>query len=216
VGAARRAAERELDADDPIGQPANLTPRTRQALRLAVEAARAAGSPEGGPAPRVSGMVREGSNLALLVLGAMEIDPQQVVDALGGPATAGATGQAGADRPGRRFDRAAASALERSVVEALTLGHNYVGCEHLLIGLVEEPDGAGGRALRAAGAEARATRRSVVAALSGYTHLRAQAAGRPAADALTTAIQRELQPITSRLDRLEQRLTALAATPGEG
>ena len=52
----------------------------------------------------------------------------------------------------------AANALELTVVEAIALGHNYVGCEHLLLGLLAEPYGAGGEVLRALGVELRAVR----------------------------------------------------------
>jgi len=57
------------------------------------------------------------------------------------------------------------------------MGHNYIGCEHLLLGLIAEPDGTAGQVLRALGAEHRLTRRAVTAALAGYVHLRAQTQG---------------------------------------
>ena len=61
----------------------------------------------------------------------------------------------------------AANALELTVVEALSLGHNYVGCEHLLLGLVAEPDGTAGQVLRGLGAEQRTVRQVVSAASPG-------------------------------------------------
>jgi ATP-dependent Clp protease ATP-binding subunit ClpC len=107
------------------------------------------------------------------------------------------------------------------VTEATSLGHNYVGCEHLLLGLISEPDGTAGQILRGLGAEPRLTRRAVSAALAGYVHLRAQGvaeagsaggganaggAGAGAAEAVAAVIQRELQPLIQRLERLEERL----------
>jgi ATP-dependent Clp protease ATP-binding subunit ClpC len=92
------------------------------------------------------------------------------------------------------------------------LGHNYVGCEHLLPGLIAEPDGSAGRILRGQGAELRLTRRAVAAALVGYAHLstRRAAGGAPAAQVtasgLAAAIRQELQPLAQRVERLEQRL----------
>ncbi|TDB94418.1 hypothetical protein E1267_42800 [Nonomuraea longispora] len=96
----------------------------------------------------------------------------------------------------------------------------YVGCEHLLLGLVAEPDGVAGQVLRGLGAEPRLARRAVVAALAGYVHLRGEAQqGTPAAQAgqtagesavqarLTAAIRQELQPFVQRLERLEERLS---------
>ncbi|MFY1702284.1 Clp protease N-terminal domain-containing protein [Micromonospora sp. WMMA1923] len=104
---------------------------------------------------------------------------------------------------------AAANALELTVTEAIALGHNYVGCEHLLLGLVTEPDGAAGQVLRTAGAEARLTHRAVTAALAGYAHLRAQApAPTPAGDParLLAALDERLRPLLARIDGLERRL----------
>ncbi|MFI7420833.1 Clp protease N-terminal domain-containing protein [Nonomuraea sp. NPDC049684] len=96
-----------------------------------------------------------------------------------------------------------------TVTEATAMGHNYVGCEHLLLGLVTEPDGTAGQVLRALGAEPRLVRRAVTAALAGYVHLRAQtsAAGDPA-QALAAAVRQQVQPLIERIERLEQNLGA--------
>jgi ATP-dependent Clp protease ATP-binding subunit ClpA len=138
------------------------------------------------------------------------------------------SGRAG-DEPGGpalHFSGLAANALELAVTEAIGLGHNYVGCEHLLLGLISEPDGAAGQTLRSLGAEYRPTRRVISAALLGYTHMQAQkreqgqaqgggagqapGSGVPAsaevAKALTQAVHRELRPFVERLERLEKRL----------
>jgi ATP-dependent Clp protease ATP-binding subunit ClpA len=108
------------------------------------------------------------------------------------------------------------------VTEAISLGHNYVGCEHLLLGLASETEGTGGAVLRDLGADARPVRRAVTAALAGYTAIsaskqaRAQAAsqasqpGQPGAGQilamLREAVRREMQPFAERLERLEERL----------
>jgi ATP-dependent Clp protease ATP-binding subunit ClpC len=98
--------------------------------------------------------------------------------------------------------------LELTETEAIALGHNYVGCEHVLLGLISEPDGTGGNVLRALGIDLRSTRRAVVAALSGYTHLRAQTGNNTPAEAATmiaTAVRQELRPILDRIERLEHQ-----------
>jgi ATP-dependent Clp protease ATP-binding subunit ClpC len=113
-----------------------------------------------------------------------------------------------------RFSSPAANALELTVTEATALGHNYIGCEHLLLGLIAEPDGAAGRVLRALGAEPRLARRAVAAALAGYVHLRAQggtetetpAVPADTAKALATAVRHELQPLQRRIERLEEHV----------
>jgi ATP-dependent Clp protease ATP-binding subunit ClpC len=103
---------------------------------------------------------------------------------------------------GQRFSGPAANALEQAVSEATALGHNYVGCEHLLIGLVAEPDGVAGQVLRALGAEPRLTRRAVAAAVAGYAHLKTKAGPKDPAD----AIREELRPLIARIERLEARI----------
>ena len=55
------------------------------------------------------------------------------------------------------------------MTEAIGLGHNYVGCEHLLLGLVAESDWSAGEVRRSLGADYRPVRRAVSAALAGYT-----------------------------------------------
>jgi len=89
-----------------------------------------------------------------------------------------------------------------SVGEAIGLGHNYVGCEHLLVALAAETDGVAGDLLRSRGADARSVRRAVAAALAGYAH-QARTATPPAG--LLTAVRAELAPLIERIERLESR-----------
>ncbi|GAA1263925.1 hypothetical protein GCM10009677_14510 [Sphaerisporangium rubeum] len=208
ITAIRVTAFGNLDADDPTGRLTQFTERARAVLRLAVEQARAAGAPAVGTEHLLGAMVAEGSNLALHVLRAIDIDPVRLAEALADDAADDAAGDAGrAGEPARHFSAEAAAALELTVGEATGLGHNYVGCEHLLLGLVAEPDGAAGQTLRGLGADLRLTRRAVTAALAGYVHLRAQtgAAQAPAAEALKAVVRAELQPLVARIERLEAR-----------
>lgn len=170
VTAIRETVLTEVDFDRPAGAPALLTPRTRTVLKMA--AARAG---ESGVETEhlLEAMLEEGTNLALHVLRAMDIDPERVRRDL-----AARAGEGGERGTASRFGVRAANALEFAVNEATSLGHNYVGCEHLLLGLVSEPDGLAGEVRRGLGAEPRPTRRAVVAALAGYVHLRAESAGR--------------------------------------
>ncbi|WP_436762052.1 Clp protease N-terminal domain-containing protein [Streptosporangium sp. V21-05] len=214
VTAIRETALDTSDLDDLTARLTQFTPRAREVVKLAVDQARALGTAEVGTEHLLGGILAEGRNLALHVLGALEIDPEEIrrrLDRLSldtpAPAAAGAE---------LAFGAPAAAALEMTVTEATSLGHNYIGCEHLLLGLVAEPDGAGGRILRELGAEHRLTRHAVSAALAGYVHLRAQTqATTPpppqvlpadAANALSAAVREELRPVLLRLERLEERL----------
>ncbi|MEU4807130.1 Clp protease N-terminal domain-containing protein [Actinosynnema sp. NPDC023587] len=211
VAAIRAAALGDLSGGDPTGGLSQFTDRARAAIRLGIERARADGAAMVGTGHLLHGLLAEGNNLALHVLRAMEIEPERVADQRVEPA---GTSDAAGTTPADRFDGPAANALELTITEAVTLGHNYVGCEHLLLGLIAEPDGAGGQVLRAAGAELRSTRGAVVAALAGYVHLRATTAGggaSPAAD-IVAVLRQQLQPLVDRIERLEERLDLPAQT----
>ncbi|MFE2381583.1 Clp protease N-terminal domain-containing protein [Streptomyces misionensis] len=209
VTAIRETPLADLD-DEPTGALAHFTARTRTVLKLAVERAREAGAPRMGTEHLLGAMVDEGTNLAFHVLRAMEIEPEQVGRDLARRQSE-AQGTDPTDSDPRRFDGPAANAMELAVTEAISLGHNYIGCEHLLLGLVAEPDGVAGQVLRALGTDPKLARRAVTAALAGYVHLRAESGqGQPAAagaqQALAAAIRQELEPLTQRIAQLEEHL----------
>ncbi|GGS28116.1 MULTISPECIES: ATP-dependent Clp protease ATP-binding subunit [Actinokineospora] len=171
----------------------NFTDRARTAVRMGIDAARADNAPEVDTGHLLRGMLDEGDNLALRVLAALDISPDRVRRAIESPRGGGEA---------TRFSSDAANALELAVTEAVALGHNYIGCEHLLLGLATEPDGPGSAALRAAGAEPRALRAAVTAALAGYVHLRAQT-GEMSAGVIAAA----LKPLVERIEALERRIS---------
>jgi ATP-dependent Clp protease ATP-binding subunit ClpC len=197
VTAIRETAVADLSEAELAARLTHFTARARDVLRLGIEQARAAGEPAG-TGHVLAGLLAEGRNMGLQILRSMEIEPSRIERDLAQRALGEGNG-GGPDR----FSGPAASALELAVSEATAFGHNYVGCEHLLIGLVVEPDGIAGQELRSLGAEPRLTRRAVAAAVAGYVHLRSQLA--PAGD--TAAIVRqEVQSLVQRIERLEARL----------
>jgi ATP-dependent Clp protease ATP-binding subunit ClpA len=238
VTAIRQATLGQVPLDDPAGRMAHFTAKARAAVGLAVRSARASGSDTVGTEHLLTGLLADDTNLAVVVLTSMEIEPAAIRQALAAagvsaaaaeataasaaPAPAPAPAPVGASGGALRFSGPAANALELAVTEAISLGHNYVGCEHLLLGLATETEGAGGAALRDLGADSRPVRRAITAALAGYTAIsaskqaRVQAAsqanqpGQPGAGQMLTmlreAVRRELQPFAERLERLEERL----------
>jgi ATP-dependent Clp protease ATP-binding subunit ClpC len=215
VTAIRETASTTSDLAAALADLSHFTQRARTAIQLGHEQGRTAGAASIGTEHLLGGILAEGGNLALQVLRALEIEPDRIWSEI----VQRAPGREGTieDDPPLRFGELAANALELAVTEATSLGHNYVGCEHLLLGLISEPDGTAGRILRALGAEPRLTRRAVSAALAGYVHLRAQGVGGAggggnaggaggSAEAVVAVIQRELQPLIQRLERLEERL----------
>jgi hypothetical protein len=174
------------DADLAERLPA-FTARAVSVLTMARDTA----DPVVSTAGLLDGIIAEGANLALQVLRSMEVEPQRLA------------GVSSAEPGGPSFSTPAATAIELAVGEATALGHNYVGCEHLLIGLAAEPDGAAGRVLREAGVDGKAVRRAVSAALAGYSHLRAQTAPQPTA--IAQLLRAELEPLVRRIEALEAR-----------
>lgn len=195
VGAIRATTIGDLSESDPTAGLTQFTPRARQAVKLGIQRARERGAAEIGTRDLLHGMLTEGANLALHVLRSLDVEPRVVLREVERDAE---TGEHGA---GTRLSRTAANAMELTVVEAILMGHNYVGCEHLLLGLVAEPDGAGGEVLRGLGVESRRTRQAVGSALAGYVHLRAN---EDATAQLTAVVEKALEPVLGRLSRLEQ------------
>jgi ATP-dependent Clp protease ATP-binding subunit ClpA len=203
ITAIRQTVLTDLTEDDVAELVPHFTGRAGIALTLAVGQARQTGATHVGTGPLLGGMLAEGGNLALQILAAIDIDPAQVRVGL----EASTATEPGADQDGLHFSTAAATALELTVGEATGLGHNYVGCEHMLIGLAAEPDGVAGEVLRGLGADARTVRRAVTAALAGYAHLQSNNSAPSAVGSLRTAVRAELAPLVRRIERLESQLT---------
>lgn len=219
ITAIRSAALADLTREDLAATFPNVTARARDAIAHAVEAARERGAALAGTGDLLAGVLAQEGNLALRVLELMEIDPAVARARLDDREEDGPGGPGRGD--GLRWGGPAAAALELAATEAIASGHNYIGCEHLLVGLVTEPDGTAGRVLRDLGAEQRAVRRTVESALMGYTHLRAQqaatqgaAGGQNPAQAVAALVRAELQPLLQRLDRLERHAGLDPEAPG--
>jgi ATP-dependent Clp protease ATP-binding subunit ClpA len=202
---------REIAATPVHDLPAEpLLPFTARVVRILQAAERSAA---GDGQRQIDGerllraVLDDGDSLAVRVLGALDITVPQMraeldrrtPDAVGGePLSARAAGRLSSDL---------ARVLELAANESSGLGNSYIGTEHLLLGLIAEPDGVAGHALRALGADLRVTRRTVAAALLGYGA--GAAAQRTAGQAgeITAAIRAELAPVLARIERLESQLS---------
>jgi ATP-dependent Clp protease ATP-binding subunit ClpA len=183
--------------DRPIpGVLARLTCRARKVITLAERQARAGSRNAVGTEHLLLGILDEGGNLAIKVLGSLEIE----VDDLRAELVASMTAQDD-PREGRvPFTPMAKRALEQTTKEGLGLGHNYIGCEHLLLGLLATEDGLASQVLRRMGLELRTTRRAVVTALMSIGHARADS---PAPRSVGSDA---IDQILRRLDAIEARL----------
>ncbi|MDJ0381881.1 Clp protease N-terminal domain-containing protein [Streptomyces sp. G-G2] len=166
MGVTRQAVQKRFvpksDNDlDPSQGFSRFTPRARNVVVSSQSEALAAGGAEIRPEHLVLGLLAEPEGLAALALGAQGIDPAAVRAA----ATAALPPRAADGEvpdPARLipFDAHAKKALELTFREALRLGHNYVGTEHILLALLELEDGEGvltGLGVSKAAAEANVT-----------------------------------------------------------
>jgi hypothetical protein len=122
------------------------TDRARRVLVCAQEEARLLNHNFIGTEHILLGLIREGDGVAAQVLASLDIGLQAVrekVEETIGPAGASLTGSP-------PFTPRAKKVLELSLREALQLGHNYIGTEHILLGLVREGEGVEPGALRCA------------------------------------------------------------------
>jgi ATP-dependent Clp protease ATP-binding subunit ClpC len=193
---ALRGSEEAPVTEQDFGPFTRFTPRARKAVALAQDEAHELRHGAVGPEHLLLGVLDEGGNLALEVLGALEVEPDDVrselMASMEGPAE---------KAPGRvRFAPLAKKALQAALREALGLGHNYIGCEHLLLGLVATEEGLASMVLRRMGVELRTTRRVVPTALAGHIHRQGQVPPPPPPSAL--------DEILRRLDEIERRLAS--------
>src|ERR671920_380025 len=123
-------------ADHLIG---HFVDRARNVVVASQNEARAAANPEIRPEHLVLGLLAEPEGLAVRALVAQKITTEAVRQA-----AAAALPDAAAELPALiPFDAAAKKALELTFREALRLGHDYVGTEHILLALLEVEDGSG-------------------------------------------------------------------------
>ncbi len=138
-----------------------FTERAEQALRLAHEAAAELGHSHVGSEHMLLGLIREGSGVAARALAAAGVTDEQIhqmiVENIG-------TGEPGESTPQGLTPRAK-RIIEIAMAEAVRLGHNYVGTEHLLMGLLREGDCFAARMLAASGVDAQRLYMSVLGML---------------------------------------------------
>ncbi|MER6981952.1 Clp protease N-terminal domain-containing protein [Streptomyces carpinensis] len=178
MGVTRQAAQKrfvpkESTELDPSQGFSRYTPRARKVVMAAHDAAKAAKSPEGLPAHLVLGLLAEPEALAPEAIVAQGVS----LDAVREAATA-ALPPASADAPELvPYGPAAKKALELTFREALRLGHNYIGTEHILLALLELENGEG--VLSGLGLDKARTEEYVVTALAELLKNRAQEEARP-------------------------------------
>jgi hypothetical protein len=143
-----------------------FTTRARAVLVAANAAARAQGRAEVGAEHLLLGQYAEPEGLAAKALTAMEISRTKVEEAVGTQVPVAAAVPAKDDRV--PFSAAAKAVLRDAVVEAIELGHNYIGTEHILLGLLRDPDAPGAQVLAELGVTPAETKVRLTEMLRGF------------------------------------------------
>jgi len=140
-----------------------FTERARQVVVLAQEEARDLKHNYIGTEHLLLGLLREGDGVAARVLSALEVSLEDVRGEI-----MRIVGEGEHETQGQiPFTPRAKKVLELALREALSLGHNYIGTEHILLGLVRESEGVAARILGDLDADADRIRQEVMRVLSG-------------------------------------------------
>ncbi len=194
-----------------------FTERARKVIILAKEEARRFNHDYIGTEHILLGLIREGEGVAAAVLQKMGVSLENIrleIEKLvqPGPAT-----QIIGDIP---FTPRAKKALELAAEEARSLGHNYIGTEHLLLGLIREGEGVASQVLLNLGLDLNTVRNEVMellgSALPSFGQTGPQVKTKtPALDAFgrdLAALAREnkLDPVIDRIQEIERVIQILS------
>ena len=161
-----------------------FTDRARRVVVLAQEEARMLNHNYIGTEHILLGLIHEGEGVAAKALESLGISleavRQQVEEIIG----------QGQQAPSGHipFTPRAKKVLELSLREALQLGHNYIGTEHILLGLIREGEGVAAQVLVKLGADLNRVRQQVIQLLSGYQGKEPATAGGPAEGTPSTSL----------------------------
>jgi ATP-dependent Clp protease ATP-binding subunit ClpC len=141
-----------------------FTDRARRVVVLAQEEARLLNHSYIGTEHILLGLIHEGEGVAAKALESLGISLEAVRNQV-----EEIIGQGGSSPSGHiPFTPRAKKVLELSLREALQLGHNYIGTEHILLGLIREGEGVAAQVLVKLGADLSRVRQQVIQLLSGY------------------------------------------------
>ncbi|MBU2257682.1 MAG: AAA family ATPase, partial [Candidatus Omnitrophica bacterium] len=192
-----------------------FTERARKVIILAKEEARRFNHDYIGTEHILLGLIREGEGVAATVLEKLGISLENIrleVEKLVQP---GPTTQIIGDIP---FTPRAKKALELAAEEARALGHNYIGTEHLLLGLIREEEGVASQVMLNLGVDLNTVRNKVMevlgSVLPGVNQNQAKTKT-PALDAFgrdLTALAKDdkLDPVINRRNEIERVIQILS------
>src|SRR5579859_1117345 len=175
-----------------------FTDRARRVVVFAQEEARGLNHNWIGTEHLLLAVIREGQGVGARALESMQVSldaaRQQVESIIG-------RGQEPVSDGHIPFTPRAKKVLELSLREALQLGHDYIGTEHILLGLIREGDGVAAQVLVNLGCDLNRARQQIIGLLHGYYQGR-----QPSMAAVNEELGDRLAMITARLAVIERRL----------
>ena len=197
-----------------------FTDRARRVVVLAQEEARMLNHNYIGTEHILLGLIHEGEGVAAKGLEALGISLESVraqVEEIIGQGQQAPSGHI-------PFTPRAKKVLELSLREALQLGHNYIGTEHILLGLIREGEGVAAQVLVKLGADLNRVRQQVIQLLSGYQGKEAVQTGGPAEGTPSTSLvldqfgrnltqaarEGKLDPVIGRENEIERVMQVLS------
>jgi ATP-dependent Clp protease ATP-binding subunit ClpC len=173
-----------------------FTDRARRVVVLAQEEARLLNHNYIGTEHLLLGLIHEGEGVAAKALESLGISLEAVraqVEEIIGQGQSAPTGHI-------PFTPRAKKVLELSLREALQLGHNYIGTEHILLGLIREGEGVAAQVLVKVGASLDRVRQQVIQLLGGYP------GGEVAAEQAGTRTRLVRMTVPAELREVEEQL----------
>ncbi len=193
-----------------------FTERARKVLVLAKEEARRFNHDYIGTEHILLGLIREGEGVACAVLQNLGIDLERLRIEIEKLISPGSSASVLGDIP---FTPRAKKALELAAEEAHNLGHNYIGTEHILLGLIREGEGLASQVLFSLGVDLRKIREEISALLGGgqpFQGTQQQTASKtPALDSFGRDLTKlakdgKLDPVIGRKSEIERVIQVLS------
>ncbi len=190
-----------------------FTDRARRVVVLAQEEARMLNHNYVGTEHILLGLIHEGAGVAATALESLGVSLEAVrrqVEEIIGRGQQAPSGHI-------PFTPRAKKVLELALREAQQLGHNYIGTEHILLGLIREGDGVAAQVLVKLGADLNRVRQQVIALLHGRQSEELRTAyAEPWAGAVVGSERRLLSALQARLSAIESRLAVIEQRVGTG
>ena len=194
-----------------------FTERARKVILLAKEEAKRFNHDYIGTEHILLGLIREGEGVAAAVLQKLGLSPEKIRLEVEKLVQSGPSTMVSGDIP---FTPKAKKVIELAMEEARSLGHNYIGTEHLLLGLIREGEGVASQVLMNLGLDLNRVRNEVITLLGSSSPAPTGSAGgartkTPALDAFgrdLTQLAREdkLDPVIGRKEEIERVIQILA------